>query len=83
MRQMQQSPAASSGEKRLALKARVHELLSGSDVDLSKDQIAAKLSRPGGEELRTAFYQMLREKRSSSRRKKSTGSRRWTERSAT
>lgn len=60
MRQMTSSPAASEAERRLRTKARVHELLSGSDKDLSQEEITAKLDRDGTE-LRTVLYQMLRE----------------------
>jgi hypothetical protein len=60
MRQMASSPAASQAERRLQTKARVHELLSGSDKDLSQEEISAKLDRDGAE-LRTVLYQMLRE----------------------
>jgi cell division protease FtsH len=61
MRQMANSPAASNAARSLELRARIHELLSGSDEDLSKAQILAKLSNPGEEEMGTALYQMLRE----------------------
>jgi len=61
MRQMRNSPEASSARRRLVLKARVFELLSRSDEDLSQAQISAMLSVPDGEEMRTTLYQMLRE----------------------
>ena len=61
MRQMTTSPAASIAASRLELMARVHELLSGSDEDLSMEGISRKLLDADEDELRTALYQMLRE----------------------
>jgi cell division protease FtsH len=62
MRQMAGSPAASQAERRLAAKARIHDLLArNGDEGLSQEEISEKLEFTDREELQTVLYQMLRE----------------------
>ncbi len=61
MRQMAGSPEASLMERRLRTKARLHELLSESARDQSREELSAQLTGRHREELSTVLYQMLRE----------------------
>jgi len=61
MRQMTSSPAASRAERRLSTKARVHQLLSGSEQELSFDEISERIAARDRADLGEVLYQMLRE----------------------
>ena len=53
-------PGRKRAERKLELKARIHELLAGSDAGLSDAEISSKLSESNAE-LQRALYEMLRE----------------------
>ncbi len=61
MRQMQDSPDATLMEGRLRTKARLHDVLSESGRDQSREELSAHLTGRQKEELSTVLYQMLRE----------------------